>query len=132
MLHVNHQTFSTIFLQKYLIRLPESRSCSVSIWPLHTIIPNSAFFLNFEVFLMKFYQMDCKHSPWETSPVPLTFFCIGSKNRSSGGNRDLFCPNRLIFLLRKGTGVEFPDGRNCPEKKLKLGNDTQTFLLLIF
>ena len=30
-LHVNHKTVSTFFLQKYVIKLPESRSCPVSI-----------------------------------------------------------------------------------------------------
>ena len=43
-----------------------------------------------------------------------------------------FFPEPINFSASEGPGVEFPDARNCPEKTLKIGKDTQTFLFLIF
>ena len=65
--------------------------------------------------MQAFFNFD-KHSPWETLPVQLRFFCIGSKNRSSGGNGNVFLPKPINFSASEEPKVEFPDARNCPEK----------------
>ena len=70
-LHKNHKTLSIIF-NRSMIKLPESRSCCVSIWLsdaiIHNFLETVPFFLNFGLFLMKFYQLDSALrlliSPW--------------------------------------------------------------------
>ena len=64
MLHINHTTLSTFFLQEYVIKFPELRSGPVTIRLadsiIHNVIKRVPFVLrncNFKVLFMKFSQM---------------------------------------------------------------------------
>ena len=61
-----------------------------------------------------FFNFD-KHSPWETSPVPLTFFASALKTILLEVIA-FSLPELINFSVSEGPGVEFPDARNYPEK----------------
>ena len=47
----------------------------------------------------------------------ITFFCLGHKNRSSGGIYLIFPPpDPANFSAYDRPGSEFPTVQNCPEK----------------